>query len=381
MGKEPANSTEQNEDIAYTFRAQTKESCISVSVNHSADFTPIFPGILRSLDPEELNFGIWIKGSEEIIEYINPVIDKTAIKLKIEELLAAISRVQSRANIMVLKEEKKKLFDHLAKSRTKRLFGVDTNKEEQGIANCYIKLSDATDRILSFADQESVIYSEQVAIQVVESITRVETAASYLLKLLNHNSNIYEHGSLVALIALSIGKLIGVPLSKLRLIPLGCMYMDIGLSKLDIPGLFTSELSPQDLRVYERHPIVGVDLLNEMEVRGVALPEEVFQITLQHHERYNGRGFPNGKKGRFGKDNLDGINIFASIVGIADKFAGYFKPLNGKPEINPAQAAKSLNRLAADFDPVVLKVFNKLVNYSPQQEINLGKGVKWITEW
>lgn len=371
------NRTETKE---YTFKKETRETCASVSLNHLGEFTPVYPGLLLSLDPETINFSVWIKGSKEIIEFVTPNLLAESVKKKIGEVLKMAAKTQSITQLLIQKNEQNKFFKHLDRVRKEKIAKLALSDDEKELTACFHSLTKCAGHIKSFIDPHIAAQAEQVAISVVESVCKVPTVFSYLTKLLAFNPSLYEHATFVGLLATAIAQKIGLSFENSRIIPLGCMYMDIGLTRLDIPDLFTKPLNPESTKRFERHPIVGIDILNEIEAEGIAIPDGVFQITLQHHEKFNGQGFPNNKKGRKGNTNPHGINIYALIVGIADKFVSYFNPLNAHAKFTELQAIRSINRLADDFDPAVLKVFNELITIS-SEEIAVADNKKWITEW
>jgi PAS domain S-box-containing protein len=82
---------------------------------------------------------------------------------------------------------------------------------------------------------------------------------------------------------------------------------DIG--KISVPSEILSKptkLSPLEFSLIKNHPSVGYDILRDIE-----FPWPIAQITLQHHERINGSGYPLGISG-------DEILLEAKILAVAD---------------------------------------------------------------
>ncbi|RPJ15480.1 MAG: PAS domain S-box protein, partial [Desulfobacteraceae bacterium] len=81
------------------------------------------------------------------------------------------------------------------------------------------------------------------------------------------------------------------------------------LGKMGIPAEILSKpskLTDIEYRLIKTHPQAGYDILKDVE-----FPWPIAQIVIQHHERYNGSGYPDGLKG-------DEILLEARIIGVAD---------------------------------------------------------------
>ena len=92
---------------------------------------------------------------------------------------------------------------------------------------------------------------------------------------------------------------------------MACMFHDIGKTLLpkEFIGLRTKDMSPEQLEMYKKHPELGYQILENN--RG--LNNSVKQIILQHHEAFDGTGYPFQKKG-------NKILTLANIVCLADDF-------------------------------------------------------------
>ena len=89
----------------------------------------------------------------------------------------------------------------------------------------------------------------------------------------------------------------------------GTLLHDIG--KIGIPDEIlrkSDRLTPDEFDVMKRHPIAGYDIL-----KNVKLLTDELVIVRSHHERYDGKGYPDGKRG-------DDLPLYAWIVSAADAF-------------------------------------------------------------
>jgi len=117
----------------------------------------------------------------------------------------------------------------------------------------------------------------------------------------------YGHQQRVAELARAIGVEIGLSPDQVEGLAIASAIHDIG--KISLPAeILTkpSHLSSLEMSLIQAHSQAGYDILKSVE-----FPWPVAQIVLQHHERLNGTGYPQGLSG-------EGILKEARIVGVAD---------------------------------------------------------------
>ncbi|MDA0179839.1 HD-GYP domain-containing protein [Solirubrobacter phytolaccae] len=98
------------------------------------------------------------------------------------------------------------------------------------------------------------------------------------------------HTRRVATLAVQIGEQLGLPASRLRLLALGGLLHDMG--KLTIPDAILNKpgkLTDEEFDVIKGHPSAGRELLTELG----SFPPLVLDLVESHHERLDGRGYPN----------------------------------------------------------------------------------------
>ena len=104
---------------------------------------------------------------------------------------------------------------------------------------------------------------------------------------------------------------IGLSPKEAEILRLAAPLHDVG--KVGIPDAILNKpgpLTPSEFAIIKTHTIIGYDMLKN--AKGVILQSAAI-IALEHHERFDGNGYPQGKKG---KD----IHIYGRIVGITDVF-------------------------------------------------------------
>ena len=117
----------------------------------------------------------------------------------------------------------------------------------------------------------------------------------------------FNHSQRVAIYVHAIARRLALSGSEIELLEVAAKVHDIG--KIRIPDsilLKPAKLTPEERREMERHPRLGFDIL-----RPISEYEKVLDLVLTHHERYDGRGYPNGAVGRR-------LLLIAQIIPVAD---------------------------------------------------------------
>jgi HD-GYP domain-containing protein (c-di-GMP phosphodiesterase class II) len=151
-----------------------------------------------------------------------------------------------------------------------------------------------------------------------------------------------------------------LPNHKIHNIVAGALLHDIGMLRLS-KGITEKKggLSDAELDQIKSHPIHTSRIVTK-ELYG---PREVNLIALQHHERWDGMGYP---------DRLTGmaIDIGARIVSVADAFEAMVSKKSYRNSLVGYQAIKNLLAdNARRFDPSVIIAFTKIIGIYPINSI------------
>ena len=201
---------------------------------------------------------------------------------------------------------------------------------------------------------------------VEESLHSLERHEGIDLRALQrHDPYTFRHSLNVGRLSYLIGKHINLPDLVLEQIVLGALLHDIG--KLTVPADLlkkTGRLLPEEYVLIKTHPINGFLKLQEVD-----LPAEVTRIVQQHHERWNGQGYPLGLQG-------EQIHLYAQIVGIADVFDALTSARSYRPAIPPYHALEIIIKLRdRDFSPnIVSCLLDAVTLYPPNCLIHLNTG-------
>jgi HD-GYP domain-containing protein (c-di-GMP phosphodiesterase class II) len=182
----------------------------------------------------------------------------------------------------------------------------------------------------------------------VFSRPEVPTVKSLLSALRSHDPYTYRHSLRTVRLSVLLGRACGIDThAQLRVLSLGALAHDLG--KIFIPGGVLhkeGKLTAAEWAAVRRHPLDGARLLI-----GVAASEGVCRVAAEHHERWDGRGYPAGLSG-------ERIDFNARVVAVADAFDAMTSERAYGPAVGYAEAAAELERCAGtQFDPEVARIF------------------------
>ncbi|MBU0632978.1 HD domain-containing protein [bacterium] len=164
-----------------------------------------------------------------------------------------------------------------------------------------------------FLASENNIIDMSCVKALVESIISLVKDEQYHLKkimpLLRDDFNLATHSFNTTLYALQLGHLLNLDLDELVKLGYAALLHDIGEKYIDSIVNKSGELDTDEFELLRKHVQYTLDILGENNIEDPIILEAV----QQHHERYDGSGYPKGLKERY-------IGLLASIVGICDVF-------------------------------------------------------------
>lgn len=137
----------------------------------------------------------------------------------------------------------------------------------------------------------------------------------------------------------------------------GCLLRDLGLAaREDALTGPRSAMDPTQWPRFRQHPIEGATLL-----RGLQAPQTAVDVVAAHHERFNGKGFPLGLKGRQ-------IPLAARIVKVVENWVALLVGDALRAPVTPDEALAIMSRDAGErFDPDIVAVFVRSLQPEPQR--------------
>jgi len=159
------------------------------------------------------------------------------------------------------------------------------------------------------------------------------------------------HQRRVAIISEAIANEMGLSKDKVHGLRLASTLHDVG--KINIPADILSKpgrLSRLEYELIKTHPQTGYDILKPVE-----FPWPIAEMVLQHHERLNGSGYPNGLKG-------DAILLEARIIAVADVLEAMISHRPYRPALGVDLALAEIQQGSGKlYDPAVVDACVKVI--------------------
>jgi putative two-component system response regulator len=188
-----------------------------------------------------------------------------------------------------------------------------------------------------------------------EALASLEDAYRTTLKALaaaleTRDTDTHGHSERVVSFSLRLGRELALNEEQLRALEFGALLHDIG--KIGIPDRILRKpaaLTDEEWTTMRQHPSLGGQIL-----RGIKFLEGAARVVGQHHERWDGTGYPQGLRGTK-------IDLNARIFAVADAFDAMVSTRvyrAGKPY--DAAAAELARHAGQQFDPEVVAAFLRI---------------------
>lgn len=167
----------------------------------------------------------------------------------------------------------------------------------------------------------------------IHHISRVQRITSILLERLCQKTDIY-----------------GLSGMDRYLITTASSLHDIGKVAIDDRILNAHDLTPEQTAILHTHPILGAQMLENLsQYQDEPLVKFAIQICRWHHERWDGSGYPDGRKG-------DDIPIAAQVVALADAYDGLVGKWDKHEALSQEEAVAELTAgKRGAFNPLLLE--------------------------
>jgi diguanylate cyclase (GGDEF)-like protein/putative nucleotidyltransferase with HDIG domain len=161
----------------------------------------------------------------------------------------------------------------------------------------------------------------------------------------------HDHIQRVKLFARRLGELLGLDPLEIEALKAGALLHDIG--KIGVPAYILNKpgkLTQHEFEQMKLHTIIGADMLSNIDFRYPVVP-----IVRHHHERWDGRGYPDGLKG-------DQIPITARILTLVDNYDALRSDRPYKTGMSRDEALDYIKSNSGTFfDPNLVEIFLSVV--------------------
>ncbi|HET7784406.1 MAG TPA: HD domain-containing phosphohydrolase [Myxococcales bacterium] len=182
--------------------------------------------------------------------------------------------------------------------------------------------------------------------RVVEQTTGV---LEVLVNALDQHCDEAAHSRRTATLALTLGRRLGLTQGELAILEQGSLLHDVGKLGLSPILLTRQELDEDERRELQRHPEIGYRLLAPIPSLAAAR-----NLVLQHHERWDGKGYPLGLAG-------EQIDRSARIFHVAEAWTAMISPRSYRQARPLADARAEIERCCGtQFDPQIVAAFVSL---------------------
>ncbi|MGI5819373.1 MAG: HD-GYP domain-containing protein [Armatimonadota bacterium] len=177
-----------------------------------------------------------------------------------------------------------------------------------------------------------------------------ETIRALTIAIEARDSATYSHSEHVTELAGDLARELGLNDQEREMLRFGCILHDIGKIGIDERMMDARDTADAEHVFYRMHPLIGRSILNP-----VSFANEFLPIVVHHHERWDGRGFPEGLEG-------EEIPFTARLVAVVDSYERAVNPTESPMPISPEEALRSILRGSGTaYDPEIVAAFARMM--------------------
>lgn len=160
------------------------------------------------------------------------------------------------------------------------------------------------------------------------------------------------HSDRVSAYAVLLGKYLNLSEKELEDLKIGGLFHDVG--KIGIPDtilLKNGKLTDEEYAEIKKHPLIGFNIIGNSEMF-----KDIIPFVKYHHERYDGKGYPEGLSG-------ESIPYMARIAAIADSFDAMSSRRVYRDSLSKEVVREEISKNSGtQFDPELVKVFLDIID-------------------
>lgn len=194
---------------------------------------------------------------------------------------------------------------------------------------------------------------------IIGSVTRNCDALTGLSKLRSFDEYTFSHCVNVSVLCVVFGRFLGKSEEELRLLGLAGLFHDVGKQLVPTAVLNKPDkLTPEEFAVMKQHPLLGCKHLYGQEA-GRSMEQAVLLGMLEHHEKYNGTGYPRGLSG-------SRISEIGRIIAVVDVYDALSSRRVYKAPMHPHKALGLMYSMRGkEFYPGYVERFIKCLGIYP----------------
>ena len=271
----------------------------------SPDHMPISPSSLRTNTTVGCDIYMLTKTTAEVRFVLYCKSDAVFDEAKKSMLLA--QRIKS---LFIKKEDQQAFFEYLENNFQHIITDTSIPPDERtkivhGAATNLVK--DLFENPRSGSLERSKVFAHNLVDYVIKDTTSAES----LMKIAVHEYYTYTHSVNVAAVGTLFGQDLGLGVADLKGLCAGILVHDIGKTKVSTDILNKKgKLTKEEFEEIKKHPEYGAEILDATDTK---FKEERI-VTLQHHENFDGTGYPYGLK----KEEIHTCGKISRIIDVYD---------------------------------------------------------------
>lgn len=223
-------------------------------------------------------------------------------------------------------------------------------------------------KVASHNDMDDEVFQElqRKIIAVVDNILENETVLYNLVDLKIYDDYTYQHSVNVTILSLVIGINYGLGNRELKELALASIIHDIG--KVFIPNDILNKrasLTGREFETMKQHVIEGSKFVSTK----LNVGKEVYLGMVEHHERWDGTGYPFGRKEHE-------ISLYGRMIAIADVYDALSSDRPYRRGLSPSDSFEYIIAHSGNhFDPELIQIFfNNVAPYPVGTDVILSNG-------
>lgn len=221
----------------------------------------------------------------------------------------------------------------------------------QNFVKEYSKVEKKLDNVFDLVKQGEKIDVKDLSsymVSFVKEVIEISNISTQMKLLKERDDYTFKHSLGVSVLAVTLGKWLGYSEESILELSIIGLLHDIG--KLKIPEEIVNKpgkLTPEEFELMKRHSLYSYEILLETG----DFNEDILLGVLQHHEKINGTGYPDGLKG-------EEIHEYAKIIAVCDIYSALTSDRLYKYKDSPFNVADYLREESfQSLDPNIVSVF------------------------